>query len=226
MIDHVQLSMYDDILIDIIRKAAPGVWAVANKEFDVPYEKLPTENPGKRHRRLSQAWVKYLAHALEAAFRKTMFNYNLFAFPPNPKMKNRPRLKRSEFLYDISLGNYHSFQSSQQKKTIWFQAQAIWQIESEFSNNMREIAIDFSKLLAGNATFQMMVGPGGDRDVIPYLTDIGQLAIHSVSELYFLFLSHPEKWDQNGRLIIQWQLYKWDRHEERWFFVESSKDEN
>ncbi|MFQ6614605.1 MAG: hypothetical protein ACE5D1_07155, partial [Fidelibacterota bacterium] len=109
-----------------------------------------------------------------------------------------------------------------QQKTIWFQSQAVWQIESEFSENMREMAIDFSKLLAGNATFKMMVGPGGDGNVIPYLTDMAQLAVHGDPELYFLFLSHPGQWYQNGILIIPWQLYKWAPYENRWYFMASS----
>jgi len=224
MKDKISLTGYDDALINIIRNAKNNILKIANskKEYKIPFVKIPLDAEDQRNKRLSQSWVKYLAYSLEEYFRKDFHSDNVFAFPANPEITNRPKIKkRNEFLYDISVGEYYSFKSSINKSTIWFQAQPLWQVESEFSNNMREIAIDFSKLLAGNATFQMMVGPAGDTNETPYLTDMAQLANHCNSVLYFLFLSHPSKWYGDGRLTIKWKLYKWDWT--RWYRIRPTK---
>jgi len=217
MKDQLSLTRYDDDLIEIIQNAEKGVLEIANNEYKIPFTKLEVDKKGLQHRRLSQSWVKYLAYSLEKYYRETFHSSNIFAFPPNPKIGNRPKIRRNEFLYDVSVGEYYSFKSSINGRTIWFQSQPLWQVESEFSNNMREIAIDFSKLLAGNATFQMMVGPAGDTDETSYLTDMAQLAVHCDSELYFLFLSHPSKWYDGEKLTIKWKLYKWDWT--RWYLI-------
>ncbi len=221
MKDKLQLSGYDNALIHIIKNAEDGVLKIAKSQKGKNLDELTDQ---WRHRRLSQSWVKYLAHELEKYFRKNFHNNNIFAFPSNFDLKKELGIKQSEFLFDISVGEYYSFKSSEKKKTIWFQSQPIWQIESEFSNNMREIAIDFSKLLAGSATFQMMVGPAGDTDETPYLTDMAQLAVHCDSELYFLFLTHPSKWYGDGKLSIKWKLYKWSWT--RWYKIRESNKIN
>lgn len=221
MKDKISLSGYDTALIHIIENAEIGVLKIAKSQKGKGFDELTDQ---WKHRRLSQSWVKYLAYSLEEYFREDLHSCNIFAFPPNPNITNRPKIKRSEFLYDISVGEYYSFKSSINKKTIWFQSQPHWQIESEFSDDIREIAIDFSKLLAGSATFQMMVGPAGDTDETPYLTDMAQLAVHCNSELYFLFLTHPSKWYDDEKLSIKWKLYKWGQT--RWYKIRESNKIN
>jgi len=220
MKNNLELTGYDDALINIIKKAETGVLNIAKSQKGKSLDEL---KPQWRHRRLSQSWVKYLANELEKYFRKDFHNNNIFAFPSNYDLKKALGIKRSEFLFDVSVGEYYSFKSSVKKKTIWFQSHPLWQIESEFSNDMREIAIDFSKLLAGKAPFQMMVGPAGDidDDETPYLTDMAQLADHCDSELYFLFLNHPGEWYGDGKLTIMWKLYKWEWT--RWYQIGPSK---
>ncbi|MDP7126296.1 MAG: hypothetical protein QGI00_01590 [Candidatus Marinimicrobia bacterium] len=190
-----------------------------------------------KHRKLSQSWVKYLSFSLEKYHREKYLSFsleeyhrekneNIYAFPGNPKLAKKHGIKRKEFLFDISVGLYKSFKSKKfesskkvlpihyQSKSIWYQSKSIWQIESEFAEDTREIAIDFSKLLAGNADYAMMVSPEGKEKRDYYMDEMKKMLESNVSLgrkiLYFLILPHPRDWVNKKR---EWSLHNWDNND-------------
>ena len=203
-------------LLKIIENAPKQIISIAKKKGSSgqkSYDELKSDQ--WKHRKLSQSWVKYLSFRLEEYHREK--NENIYAFPGNPKLAKKHGIKRKEFLFDISVGLYKSFkskkfESSKKVLPIYYQSKPIWQIESELAENTREIAIDFSKLIAGNAPYKMMVGPVGKKKSKYYLQDMRPLAKKITGLFYFLFIPRPNKW-LNENETKRWYLHNWDNND-------------
>jgi hypothetical protein len=203
-------------LLKIIENAPKQILSIAKEEGNSgqkSYDELKSDQ--WKHRKLSQSWVKYLSFSLEEYHRGK--NDKIYAFPGNPKLAKEHGIKRKEFLFDISVGLYKSFkskkfESSKKVLPIYYQSKPIWQIESELAENTREIAIDFSKLIAGNAPYKMMVGPVGKKKSKYYLQDMRPLAKKITGLFYFLFIPRPNKW-LNENETKRWYLHNWDNND-------------
>ena len=203
-------------LLKIIEDAPKEILSIAKEEGNSgqkSYDELKSDQ--WKHRKLSQSWVKYLSFSLEEYHRGK--NNKIYAFPGNPKLAKEHGIKRKEFLFDISVGLYKSFkskkfESSKKVLPIYYQSKPIWQIESELAENTREIAIDFSKLIAGNAPYKMMVGPVGKKKSKYYLQDMRPLAKKITGLFYFLFIPRPNKW-LNENETKRWYLHNWDNND-------------
>ena len=205
-------------LLKIIEDAPKEILSIAKEEGNSgqkSYDELKSDQ--WKHRKLSQSWVKYLSFSLEKYHRGK--NDKIYAFPGNPKLAKVHGIKRKEFLFDISVGLYKSFkskkfESSKKVLSIYYQSKPIWQIESELAENTREIAIDFSKLLAGNADYAMMVSPEGKEKRDYYMNEMKKMLESNVSLgrkiLYFLILPHPRDWVNKKR---EWSLHNWDNND-------------
>ena len=207
-------------LLKIIEDAPKEILSIAKEEGNSgqkSYDELKSDQ--WKHRKLSQSWVKYLSFSLEKYHRERGKNDKIYAFPGNPKLAKKHGIKRKEFLFDISVGLYKSFkskkfESSKKVLPIYYQSKPIWQIESELAENTREIAIDFSKLLAGNADYAMMVSPEGKEKRDYYMNEMKKMLESNVSLgrkiLYFLILPHPRDWvNKKG----EWSLHNWDNND-------------
>ncbi len=218
-------------LLKIIENAPKQIISIAKKKGSSgqkSYDELKSDQ--WKHRKLSQSWVKYLSFSLEKYHREKYLSFsleeyhrekneNIYAFPGNPKLAKKHGIKRKEFLFDISVGLYKSFkskkfESSKKVLPIYYQSKPIWQIESELAENTREIAIDFSKLLAGNADYAMMVSPEGKEKRDYYMNEMKKMLESNVSLgrkiLYFLILPHPRDWvNKKG----EWSLHNWDNND-------------
>ena len=205
-------------LLKIIENAPKQILSIAKEEGNSgqkSYDELKSDQ--WKHRKLSQSWVKYLSFRLEEYHRGK--NENIYAFPSQFDLKEELGIKQSEFLFDISVGLYKSFkskkfESSKKVLPIYYQSKPIWQIESELAENTREIAIDFSKLLAGNADYAMMVSPEGKEKRDYYMNEMKKMLESNVSLgrkiLYFLILPHPRDWvNKKG----EWSLHNWDNND-------------
>jgi len=209
-------------LHNIINNAPQHILRIARKKEKPAQKSFDELKDQWKHRRLSQAWVKYLGQSLEKSYQKKYNNKNIYAFPSQFDLKKKLGIKQSEFLFDVSVGLYNSFKSTkneglQKLSPIHYQAHSIWQIESEFAENTREIAIDFSKLFAGNADYAMMVGPRGKEKTNYYMDEMKKMlmSIDTLNGkiLYFLILPHPRDWTDNDhrwRSGNIWYLYKWN----------------
>ncbi len=207
-------------LLKIIEDAPKEILSIAKEEGNSgqkSYDELKSDQ--WKHRKLSQSWVKYLSFSLEKYHREREKNKNIYAFPSKFDLKEKLGIKQSEFLFDISVGLYKSFkskkfESSKKVLPIYYQSKPIWQIESELAENTREIAIDFSKLLAGNADYAMMVSPEGKEKRDYYMNEMKKMLESNVSLgrkiLYFLILPHPRDWVNKKR---EWSLHNWDNND-------------
>ena len=65
--------------------------------------------------------------------------------------------KRNEFLHDITVLERIYIRSAYKEKNLPVARRILWQVESELSGNGRDIAIDFSKLIAGSAENKLLI---------------------------------------------------------------------
>lgn len=63
-------------------------------------------------------------------------------------------MQRNELLYDINVCKVNKLDIN---KDIKYVEKSLVQIESEFEKNIREVVIDFSKLVCGNSQLKVMV---------------------------------------------------------------------
>jgi len=208
-------------LIEIINNAPNEILKHCEKMSGLESGEIRKLNKQIKHKILSQGWVKYLSMELEKYYREAGFN-KIYTLPGDKIHEENILSERKEFLFDISLGEYDHFISSAKKSKIYFQSNAIWQVESEFEKDMRKIAIDFSKLIAGDAPYKMMVAPLSENGSKNYRADMKPLAEKVNGTLYFLFLRHPSTWlpkikkkDQK----LKWEFYLWK--DNKWDEIES-----
>ena len=65
--------------------------------------------------------------------------------------------RRHEFLHDITVLERRMIPSAYLRKLLPVTRHVLWQVESELSGDGREVAIDFSKLIAGSADSKLLV---------------------------------------------------------------------
>ena len=173
-------------------------------------EKPDYNSDQELHKKLSQNWVKKFALALEKYYNKKK-SLDVISFFNQRDTSDSKTPKIREFLYDITVAEYDSFYSSCKNKLVPFITKPIWQIESEFEQDMREIAKDFQKLISGNAPFKIMAVPYGKNDSQYYKTDMANLAKYVDGELWLILIRPPSKEWLNDS--INFQLFKWDNHD-------------
>jgi len=161
----------------------------------------------KLHKYLSQSWVQNFALGLEKYYSSQPVKILSFFNQRDLSDKQTPPVK--EFLFDTTVAKCDSFYTSHSKNLIPFIKEPIWQIESEFKPDMREIVKDFQKLISGIAPFKMMIVPYGKDDSKYYKTDTTHLAKLVRGELWMVAIQHPSK-NWYGK-PVKFELYRWDK---------------
>lgn len=169
----------------------------------------------KLHKYLSQSWVKNFALGMERYYSSQPMKILSFYNQRDLSDKQTPPVK--EFLFDITVAKCDSFYTSRSKNLIPFITEPIWQIESEFKPNMREIVKDFQKLISGNAQFKMMIVPYGKDGSKYFKTDTAHLAKYVNGELWLVAIQHPSAEWYSG--TIKFEIYKWDTNKSIWLRV-------
>ena len=158
---------------------------------------------GARNKARSKIWVDEVAARFRVNYpgpRERVF------WGGNPDPKIRAEFKKKEMLFDImvcAIDTVESFEHPPQP--LAFIAQCHWQVESEFSDDTRDIVIDMGKLVAGSAAHKLMIAahpkpPNKDKtegaDEIPALLNrCAKIAACCEGQhVYFCFVAHPQDW--------------------------------
>jgi hypothetical protein len=99
---------------------------------------------------------------------------------------------RSEFLHDLSVLERHMVQSAYLEHPLPVARRVLWQVESELSGDGRQVAIDFSKLVAGSAESKLLIvrkpvdrQDDGEERVCRFVQD---MAVSCSGNLFLAFL--------------------------------------
>ena len=115
--------------------------------------------------------------------------------------KENKLFKRNELLHDITVCAIDEIPSLQRTKNNLVMLpvirKVIWQVESEFNGNTREIAIDFNKLILGSAENKLFICAERKNEKILLDDILKKLAIHCNGNVYLCLLAHPRNWNPN-----------------------------
>ena len=187
-----------DILRGIVNVYSETIIEVQNQD-------LSTDK--SNHRFMSSKFVLNVANKIKDiingedihVFSRYVENYNDF--------------KLSEYLYDIHVCKMNKFKSVNNHEVNYVEKSLV-QIESEFSNNSKDVSADFSKLVCGNADLKVMIVKRVQNEE-SFRNSFLDIAKNISGKLYLIQLEHPENWRECSPLH-----YKVFEYNNKWEVVE------
>ena len=162
---------------------------------------------GDKNRDRAKSWINALACSFQDNYRGKP-EWRVFW---RGNATHRKEFKKNELLFDImvcSIDTIDSFQRPSQP--IPFIAQCHWQVESEFSEDTRDLVIDMSKLVAGSAVHKLMIAAhpritGKTQALLNRCAKIAAACCVGEGEVYFCFVAHPQEWDSSPKSPVLYE---------------------
>ena len=114
--------------------------------------------------------------------------------------------KLSEYLYDIHVCKMNKFNSVNNNEVNYVEKSLV-QIESEISNNSKDVSADFSKLVCGNADLKVMIVKRA-HDEEEFRNSFLDIAKNISGKLYLIQIEHPENWRECS--MSSYQVFEYD----------------
>ena len=199
---------------DNLKEIVDNAWVAALESTD---SDIGNQSTQLIHKKRSARWVDALARQFEDNYAlKIENNYTLKrrhrVFWKGNEC-NRKHFKVNELLFDITVCSVSTTPSLQSKpQDLEFITDCHWQVESEFAKNTRDVIVDMSKLVLGSAENKLIVAAQrddeGQRNVLAQCADI---AMCCRTNVFFLFVSHPEAWEKDPRhpFLFEWVAGDW-----------------
>jgi len=181
-------------LCEMIKKAFSNAKKKTNNEL--------FDKNGNKTR--SSTWVLELAKQFQKKYsvdKTNAKNSKYWVFAKKIEESKAP-FGLQELLYDLhicKIGNIKSVNGHE----ILFVEKSLWQIESEFNTNSREVTKDFQKLATGIAPNKLKIGPKTEKweDYISKrkgLLSIAKECSQNDTKLYFVLVPHPKEWGKQS----------------------------
>lgn len=168
------------------------------------------EDKGQRNSSRSRMWVEALGCELS---RNGGDSIVLFT-----KGRYNEDFKINEFLYDILIAKIGETKSKDEKRPLRYVKEAVWLVESEFSENSRESVVDFSKLVIGAARHKLFIGPYIEKsnELLRRVLIKPARAASVSGNCYLGLIPHPRDWcnKECGSDVVE--CWTFDRYEDRW----------
>lgn len=194
-----------------LQKILENAYEVAReKAFDNEAENHNGDE-GRRNSDRSSKWVKALGCELYRNEESGEDSPVLFA-----KFKCNKEFNMNEFLYDLLIAKVGETKSKDGKRSLKYMKEAIWIVESEFSENSHESVIDFSKLVIGNARHKLFVGPYIEKSnkLLQRVLKRPARAASISGNCYLGLVPHPKDWCEYGPEFVK--CWTFDRYEDFW----------
>lgn len=202
------MNFNQKVVIDIINKSIIE-WSNSKAV------KQDISNPAK-----SRMWVACLAKRIRIHFTKYK-NIKVFSIPFNDRINKTFKPKLKEYLWDIHVCETSEFLSRKNVNLrIQFVSKSIIAIESEFSTDTHEAAVDLCKLICCNSSVKIFIGPNKlkkvdiERYYLPAIEDIAKE--NKFGSLYVALIPTPK---EVSRGFKSWRLYKLHNKKLRKIFV-------
>ncbi|MBI4203351.1 MAG: hypothetical protein HY532_09600 [Chloroflexi bacterium] len=152
----------------------------------------------------SKKFIWELANKLQASY-GTTGNSDVEVFWRENE-NHRRDFHINEALFDISVVRKMTIESPSLRILLQSYSEALWQIESEFSSNTREVLQDFGKLVLGSAQNKLFIAaartdrPGSRRVVsnAQLLEFLLRPAAQCSGTVSVALVPHPRQWDRDG----------------------------
>jgi len=158
-------------------------------------------NDQQSNRTRSSHWVESVAKQLKSIYQK---DESIRVFSKGYS-GNRELFGINELLYDILVCETNvDLKSPNQKQTLAYVTQALWQVESEFGKSTKEVFVDFNKLVLGDSKQKLFIGSTNN-----FQDEIKEALIHPAKfcqgDVYLAFIPHPNTWDGEKLDIELWR---------------------
>ncbi len=170
------------------------------------------KDEGRRNSNRSSMWVEALGCEL---YRNEKMKDLTVLFT---KGKYNNDFKINEFLYDILIAKTGESKSKDKKITLKYVKEAVWQVESEFSENSRESVVDFSKLVIGKAQHKLFIGPyiKKSNELLQDVLKKPARAAAVSGNCYLGLIPHPRDWCNKECESDVVECWTFDRYEDCW----------
>lgn len=154
-------------------------------------------DPGKLHRQRSINWIKMLAKEFQKLY-PVDSGFRVFSRSDG---SNKADFKLNELLFDIAVCEVAPIRSAYDKQELSYVTRAVWQVESEFSNNSRSTLLDFSKLVMGAAENKLFIGRWRP-ECKPFKECFLPAAKCCSGRVFLAFIQHPRDWTKRCEMEI------------------------
>ena len=196
-----------------LQKILKSAYEVARKKACDNEAGNCNEDEGKRNSIRSAKWVEALGCELYRNEKMKGGSIVLFT-----KGRYNKDFKINEFLYDILIAKTGETKSKDKKRSLKYVKEAIWQVESEFSENSRESVVDFSKLVIGKARHKLFIGPyiKKSNELLQDTLKNPARAASVSGNCYLGLIPHPRDWCNKDCDPVIVECWTFDRHENCW----------
>ena len=106
-----------------------------------------------------------------------------------------------ELMFDVSVCKVGKIKSAELDGELEYVAEAVWQVQTEFSTDAREAVCEFNKLVMGGAANRLLVAPivhspGYLRTLAVPAKGCGGAAV------YVAMVAHPSRWPSNDAVRL------------------------
>jgi hypothetical protein len=179
--------------------------AVVNAEQKALEEGITPNDAQKLHALRARKWVEALAENFREHYKK---EENIRVFSKYYKGKNDTQRKEfglNELLFDISVCRINYTEAPKHHTKLPYIEKALWIVESEMANDARQLVLDFSKLVMGDAEYKLFVGSITNEDQ-KNLEIFKRIAVNCKGNVYLALVPHPGRWDDKLTSIMTEQL--------------------
>jgi hypothetical protein len=176
------------LILDALTEAIKPNYHVSNKK--------------ELHRKRSAKFVEQLT----IQFKKYYESQLSVCVLSRESSEHRMKFDVNELLYDVLVCDTTSeARSPVRHKKLTIITNAIWQIESEFRKDGKQAILDFNKLVIGNASNKLFIGPIVN-NIQAFINTLLAPAQHCSGNIYLALVSHPDDWNKKTPEIFLWQL--------------------
>ena len=180
--------------------------------FEEAHNRNINENtPQKTNRKRSSIFIENIHNNFVEEFQEKEIQVSSNAY------KNED-FNRREYLFDVLIAEIGYLKH----KNIPYIRNSKIIIESEFARNIRESAIDFSKLVLSEAEIKIMILPHSieknPNEMEHYLNPLTEVAECVNGNLFVIFVPHPKNWQNeilNDKPVLT-KMYKFEKSNSIW----------
>lgn len=180
-----------------VKQLLQGALEQAQSEPDIG------ETAQKVNSNRSRSWVKALAEQ----FKKNYDGDSEIRIFTKSNDSNKKDFGLNELLYDILVCRVGEVESSIQSKKLYFIKEVLWQVESEFARNSRNVLIDFNKLVLGSGKNKLFicsqVKKGTENSLLKVLQPAAGCCTGTV---YVGMVPHPSTWVDIDNDVHLWVI--------------------
>jgi hypothetical protein len=182
--------------IDFTRTIIEKAFQLAVTESKELKSKPEYNTRQKLHAMRSQVWVETLAETFRDHYSKVDENIRVFSkYFKGKEGKQRKDFGLNELLFDISVVKINTIESPRHKELTYIE-KALWIVESEMAKDTRQLVLDFSKLVMGDAKNKLFAGPINTYNK-EQLEIFKKIALNCRGNFWVALIPHPGDWKES-----------------------------